>query len=349
MAQIKTGTVSVTNGSQVVTGVGTTWLADGVAPGDGFVIPTSTGLNGSGVYYTVAGVASDTSLTLSATWGGSGDSGLAYAIIIDFIAPGYPNLLPGDLEVKGIINQIIQKLLNDKAALAALGTAAFADLTTSATDTTAGRALKVGDGGWLGVAPTRESTDLNAVSVVGRTIALAGAAANNPFGANSLILRQAWDSNLAGFDIGVDVSGQDRIAFRSRAGGTWRGWQELYHTGNILGTVSQSSGVPTGAIIERGSNANGEYVKFADGTLIMQILSTVDLSTSADDDYIYPIIPVLESSSGSVSFGSVPVGSLNAAANVVIRAANSLIRVIKTDSSGVSGVPVQLTIWARWY
>jgi len=38
--------------------------------------------------------------------------------------------------------------------------------------------------------------------------------------------------------------------------------------GNILGTVSQSGGVPTGAVIERGSNANGDYVKFADGTMI---------------------------------------------------------------------------------
>jgi hypothetical protein len=35
---------------------------------------------------------------------------------------------------------------------------------------------------------------------------------------------------------------------------------------SIVGTVSQSSGVPTGAIIERGSNANGTYVRFADGT-----------------------------------------------------------------------------------
>jgi hypothetical protein len=43
---------------------------------------------------------------------------------------------------------------------------------------------------------------------------------------------------------------------------------ELFGQGNILGTVSQSGGVPTGAIIERGSNANGEYVKYADGTLI---------------------------------------------------------------------------------
>lgn len=42
----------------------------------------------------------------------------------------------------------------------------------------------------------------------------------------------------------------------------------VYDRGNILGTVSQSAGVPTGAIIERGSNANGEYVKYADGTMI---------------------------------------------------------------------------------
>lgn len=43
---------------------------------------------------------------------------------------------------------------------------------------------------------------------------------------------------------------------------------KAFRRGNILGTVSQSAGVPTGSIIERGSNANGEYVRFADGTQI---------------------------------------------------------------------------------
>ncbi|HBO3145349.1 hypothetical protein [Pseudomonas aeruginosa] len=42
----------------------------------------------------------------------------------------------------------------------------------------------------------------------------------------------------------------------------------LYSRDSILGAVSQSSGVPTGAVIQRGSNANGEYVRFADGTQI---------------------------------------------------------------------------------
>lgn len=43
---------------------------------------------------------------------------------------------------------------------------------------------------------------------------------------------------------------------------------DYYRRNNILGTVSQASGVPTGAVIERGSNANGEYVRYADGTQI---------------------------------------------------------------------------------
>jgi hypothetical protein len=42
----------------------------------------------------------------------------------------------------------------------------------------------------------------------------------------------------------------------------------VYGPGNVLGAVSQSGGVPAGAVIERGSNANGEYVRFADGTQI---------------------------------------------------------------------------------
>ncbi|ADH89251.1 hypothetical protein Snov_1951 [Ancylobacter novellus DSM 506] len=36
----------------------------------------------------------------------------------------------------------------------------------------------------------------------------------------------------------------------------------------IAGTVSQSGGTPTGALFESGSNGNGNYVKFADGTMI---------------------------------------------------------------------------------
>ncbi len=49
---------------------------------------------------------------------------------------------------------------------------------------------------------------------------------------------------------------------------TVAGPAQAFRRGNVLGTVSQSSGVPTGAMIEQGSNANGRYARFADGTQI---------------------------------------------------------------------------------
>ena len=56
--------------------------------------------------------------------------------------------------------------------------------------------------------------------------------------------------------------------------------EPIYNQRNILGAVSQSDGVPTGAIIERGSNANGEFVRYADGT---QICTTSPLSSSIEE------------------------------------------------------------------
>lgn len=50
-----------------------------------------------------------------------------------------------------------------------------------------------------------------------------------------------------------------------------------YKKSNILGRVSLSAGVPTGAVIESGSNANGTYVKYADGTLLA--IKTIDFQS----------------------------------------------------------------------
>ncbi|MFU7156563.1 hypothetical protein ACM74Y_30625, partial [Pseudomonas aeruginosa] len=55
----------------------------------------------------------------------------------------------------------------------------------------------------------------------------------------------------------------------------------LYSRDSILGTVSQSSGVPTGAVIQRGSNANGEFVRIADGTQVCY--AAISLQYSANN------------------------------------------------------------------
>lgn len=47
---------------------------------------------------------------------------------------------------------------------------------------------------------------------------------------------------------------------------------------NLVGTVSQSGGIPTGAVVERATNVNGTYTRFADGTQIC----IADLSTPGD-------------------------------------------------------------------
>jgi hypothetical protein len=54
------------------------------------------------------------------------------------------------------------------------------------------------------------------------------------------------------------------------------------HTHNItvVGTVSQSGGNPTGAIIQQGTNSNGRWVRYADGTQIAFIAGSESRSSS---------------------------------------------------------------------
>lgn len=67
---------------------------------------------------------------------------------------------------------------------------------------------------------------------------------------------------------------------------------------DIVGTVAQSGGVPTGSIIERGSNGAGEYIRFADGmqictrsvnSFLVNVTSSYRLLyRSANLDYNFP-------------------------------------------------------------
>jgi len=54
-----------------------------------------------------------------------------------------------------------------------------------------------------------------------------------------------------------------------------------YGPGNLLGTVTEVAGQPTGAVIEHGSSADGDYIRWADGTQICtQCVSSSSGSTS---------------------------------------------------------------------
>ena len=85
------------------------------------------------------------------------------------------------------------------------------------------------------------------------------------------ILRRATSANWASAD---PVLAEGELGFevdtgKMKIGDGVKTWTALdYDLIPILGIVGQSDGVPTGALIERDSNGNGEYVRFADGLQI---------------------------------------------------------------------------------
>ncbi len=73
-----------------------------------------------------------------------------------------------------------------------------------------------------------------------------------------------WSSQFA-----VTHGTPNKLWHRSGINGAAQGnWKKIYTSDDHVGTVSQSSGVPTGAIIERGTFTGGEYVKYSDGTMM---------------------------------------------------------------------------------
>ena len=133
---------------------------------------------------------------------------------------------------------------------------------------------------------------------------------------------------------------------------------------DIVGTVSESGGTPTGAIIQRGSNANGEFVRYADGTQICT--QTLDLGSrvsfgngtfadpyrSQSSGWTFPVAfaenPTFTASGIITSVASVRQNSVAAASlnqtNIEFIQASML-----TSNSTDIGVTVQCQAIGRWY
>lgn len=80
-------------------------------------------------------------------------------------------------------------------------------------------------------------------------------------------------------------SGKEQFFFRRNYQGNISDWRELYHQGSILGDVSHNSGVPTGALIERGHNASGSYARFADGSQLCWRQNVTSSPLNFDTDF----------------------------------------------------------------
>lgn len=157
-------------------------------------------------------------------------------------------------------------------------------------DTTPNRLLKVGDFGiganyTSGQLPIVPNNNLDGAEALGiyRYFDIVTGRPNfgSGFGNVLNVPTIGFSSENYGTQLAMDYA-QDRIGFR-RLSAAWQPWREIYHQTNILGPVSQSGGTPTGGIIERGSNASGQYTKFADGTMICTLIRGAQLGMSPYD------------------------------------------------------------------
>lgn len=158
-----------------------------------------------------------------------------------------------------------------------LGNAAQTTLTSSAIDASAGRATKVGDFGlgatYQGGVPTPlvPNANLDGIGPMGHYRYSEDMVGKPNFGSGYGTLFNLPAINAGGLNYGSQVAvdySSNEMGFRQLTGNVWSGWCRNYHNRNVVGAVAQSGGVPTGSIIEQGANANGSYVRYADGTQI---------------------------------------------------------------------------------
>lgn len=230
MSQYTTGTITVSNGSNVITGSGTSWLSE-ISIGD------LLSVSGEPPYW-VSLVNSNTSITLTGPWGGASSSGLSYAITRDFASNGNPLINPNDTETAQAFNIVAAQSLNANVT----GDAVNYDVQASPTDSTPNRVMLTGAGGLLGAGGFQTELDAN----------------NYPFGTIGLITPRFVDMSNVPSDISslsrrgaisttgdtvyaeqtltmvnVDQNSTPRRFIRFLYGGTYTSWQEIYTTANL--------------------------------------------------------------------------------------------------------------------
>lgn len=188
------------------------------------------------------------------------------------VAGGAVVLDGNDDPVQGHANAQAQLLANRtkylKGITDTLGTAAVANVTTSTTDTTAGRVLKVGDFG-LGAADVPALADLNTLVATGLW-AFTASTLNIPpapaTGGTVMVLGRTAGGGSAGTQLAV-TSNSNRTFTRSQAGG-WNPWVEVWTTGNLVKTTSATD-TTVGSMLKVGDfGLATDAVAAADANLI---------------------------------------------------------------------------------
>jgi hypothetical protein len=313
MSWYRTGTVAVTNGSKTVTGVGTLWTT-AVNAGDAFAL-VDANLNPTGAWYEVEAVVSNTEITLKQSYAGTTGSNKQYCVfnlVGNMTTPSFaqrlatffasfqslidkPTTTPTALGIpvadengnidSGWIKDASETVKGVVELATTAETSAGQDATRAVTPAGVAAALAKG-------ATELTTTDLNSEDYFRHGVWLTPNSdlTNLPSGYPSSVRYMMETLHHVSYStqtiFALNASSYGKCATRVVLGGSgarvFGPWQIIYNSENILGTVSQVGGVPTGAVIEKGANANGYYTKFADGTLICYcFISTNRTATTA--------------------------------------------------------------------
>lgn len=248
----ETGTASVVEGQTIVNGHGTAW-SQIVRPADDFGKHVGRPMP-------IESVDSDTQITLAFPWPGPSQTAAPYRISFTPYHVAYRQALHevGQLLANGNLSALagLEGLRGKFPVFAGAGAMELCSLAEYAGDVVGPSAAKNGN-----IALFDGNT--------GKQIKEGGTLGSAAFEPASVFATSEQgakaDSAVQPADLGsaalVPVSDFATAAQGARAGAA-------YLPENIVGSVSQSAGVPTGAVLEYGSNANGDYIRYADGTQI---------------------------------------------------------------------------------
>ncbi len=262
------GTITLVKGSTDIVGVDTAWKAALIVGGIIFVNVPNVGA----MSLPIATVDDNTKIMAAIPWQGANGT-YSYALVRDgaFERQSTENAVKLAALLNEMRSQAISQLSGLTPAADKLpyfgpgGAGALADFPASA------RALL--NGGQLPNSQLPNSlrgysafvTDLNAI-LTGGWVAVGPETAGIPKPGYFGVLTIPWSDNTSATQIAYPTLGEDVAYRRHRANGVWGPWRAA--GASSVGQVYNANGMPSGAIIERGSNANGEYTRFADGTQI---------------------------------------------------------------------------------
>lgn len=242
-----TGTATINAGETIVTGVGTGWMSFGLSAGDLFWA--------AGLSVRIASIESNTKLTLAYPWPGASRNAQNYEVRV---TPDTSRVLVNarsllDSLTNGVLSALsgMGDAANKIAYFAGNGVVALAEFPAAA------RAFLAG-----GVLPNiqlparlREASfyasDLNDIVSFG-SCATNPQTLNAPLAGYFMVLTLPWIDATSSVQLAYPAALNGPHFIRYKIGNVWQPW----------GRVSA----------ERGSNANGEYVRFGDGTQICWII-----------------------------------------------------------------------------